>query len=116
MRRATCYALARSGRESEARGPRFAKWLYRASCCKPSRRTHLMSHRKVVLVTGASSGFGKAIAGLLATRDLEVFGTSRHPSTNGAPRSLAFCANVARNVFKLKTTPLRRASSDLSHP
>src|SRR3989442_15363101 len=34
----------------------------------------------------------------------------------GAPRSLAFCANVARNVFKLKTTPLRSASSDLSHP
>ena len=43
-----------------------------------------MSHRQVVLVTGASSGFGKVIAGLLAKRGLEVFGTSRHPSANGS--------------------------------
>src|SRR2546427_2654655 len=82
--KATFYALARSGREREARGRRFAKWLYRASCCKHSRRIHVMSHRKVVLVTGASSGFGNAIAGLLAKKDLEVFGTSRHPSANGS--------------------------------
>ena len=46
-----------------------------------------MSHRKVVLVTGASSGFGEAIVGLLAKRDLEVFGTSRHPSANGSMRA-----------------------------
>jgi len=35
---------------------------------------------RVVLVTGASSGFGKLTASLLASRGLKVFGTSRKPS------------------------------------
>lgn len=39
------------------------------------------SHQKVVLVTGASSGFGEAIATLLAQSGLTVFGTSRNPHT-----------------------------------
>ncbi len=33
-----------------------------------------------VLITGASSGIGAATAELLAQRDFQVFGTSRHPS------------------------------------
>ncbi len=39
-----------------------------------------MSEQKVVLVTGASSGIGQAIAGLLAQQDFAIFGTSRDPT------------------------------------
>ncbi len=40
-----------------------------------------MSSRQVVLVTGASSGIGQAIARALVARGLVVFGTSRHPES-----------------------------------
>lgn len=36
--------------------------------------------RSVVLITGASSGIGRATARLLAARGYRVFGTSRHPA------------------------------------
>ena len=39
-----------------------------------------MSQEKVVLVTGVSSGIGKAIAALLSDRGFQVFGTRRRPS------------------------------------
>jgi NAD(P)-dependent dehydrogenase (short-subunit alcohol dehydrogenase family) len=39
---------------------------------------------QVVLVTGASSGFGRAAAGLLAERGAWVFGTSRRPDAEAA--------------------------------
>jgi len=42
------------------------------------------SEGNVVLVTGASSGFGRAIAGALATRGYVVFGTSRRPAADAA--------------------------------
>ena len=35
--------------------------------------------RKIVLVTGASSGIGKAIADLLVEKKYIVYGTSRNP-------------------------------------
>jgi NAD(P)-dependent dehydrogenase (short-subunit alcohol dehydrogenase family) len=38
-----------------------------------------MSEQKVVLITGASSGIGRATAALLAERGFNVFGTSRKP-------------------------------------
>ncbi|MBN2003573.1 MAG: SDR family NAD(P)-dependent oxidoreductase [Anaerolineae bacterium] len=40
-----------------------------------------MSEAKVVLITGASSGFGKVTAELLSKTGYRVFGTSRHPET-----------------------------------
>lgn len=40
-----------------------------------------MSEQQVVLVTGASSGIGRATAGLLARNGYRVFGTSRQPQT-----------------------------------
>ena len=38
-----------------------------------------MADGRVVLVTGASSGFGKVVASLLVERGFRVFGTSRQP-------------------------------------
>ena len=43
-----------------------------------------MAHRKVVLITGASSGVGQATARLLASRNYTVFGTSRDPARAAA--------------------------------
>jgi NAD(P)-dependent dehydrogenase (short-subunit alcohol dehydrogenase family) len=41
--------------------------------------------QRVVLVTGASSGIGQAIAGHLARQGWRVFGTSRSGAALGAP-------------------------------
>ncbi len=40
------------------------------------------SRQRVVLITGASSGFGQACAQLLSQKDYRVFGTSRNASFN----------------------------------
>jgi NAD(P)-dependent dehydrogenase (short-subunit alcohol dehydrogenase family) len=42
-----------------------------------------MAGNKVILITGASSGIGRATARLLATSGSTVFGTSRNPSGGG---------------------------------
>ena len=42
-----------------------------------------MSNFRTVLVTGASSGVGRATALLLAQKGYRVFGTSRHPVSSG---------------------------------
>jgi NAD(P)-dependent dehydrogenase (short-subunit alcohol dehydrogenase family) len=48
-----------------------------------------MTRGKVALVTGVSSGIGRATAILLSERGYRVFGTMRRPSqTNGPPRSV----------------------------
>jgi len=50
--------------------------------------------RKVVLVTGASSGFGQAIAAELHARGYRVFGTTRRPDVQAPPG----CSLVAMDV------------------
>lgn len=47
-----------------------------------------MTARKVALVTGASSGIGRATAELLARRGYRTFGTSRDPSRARAPEGV----------------------------
>lgn len=44
-----------------------------------------MSTAKVILITGASSGNGKATAELLSQRGNQVFGTSRNPAASNEP-------------------------------
>lgn len=47
-----------------------------------------MSGSKVILVTGASSGIGRATADLLHGKGHKVYGTSRHPERHQAPWNL----------------------------
>jgi len=56
----------------------------------------MSSQERVVLVTGASSGFGRATAGLLAERGYRVYGTSRRPSPD-LPRGVQALAVDVRS-------------------
>lgn len=44
-----------------------------------------MNNNRVVLITGASSGFGKAIAEYLSSKGFIVYGTSRNPEITNTP-------------------------------
>lgn len=61
--------------------------------------------KKVILITGASSGFGKAIAELLAERGHIVYGTSRspqkHPKIHFLEMDVCNPESVARGVAQI---------------
>jgi NAD(P)-dependent dehydrogenase (short-subunit alcohol dehydrogenase family) len=66
--------------------------------------TIVTSSDKVVLITGASSGIGKACAERLAQRGYRVFGTSRHaamppePAPSGAVTMVRMDVNDDESV------------------
>jgi len=55
-------------------------------------------NKPVALVTGASSGIGKAIAERLATAGYQVYGTSRHAATPGQRRFEMLSLDVTSDV------------------
>lgn len=67
------------------------------------------SNGKVVVITGASSGFGSLLANVLARKGHRVFGTSRNPSAGTAPANVTMLpldvcddnsvSNCARSVL-----------------
>jgi len=57
-----------------------------------------MSERMVVLITGASSGFGQTTAALLADRGYKVFGTSRKPLKGNGFEMLQLDVNSDESV------------------
>ncbi len=68
------------------------------------------STSKVVLVTGASSGIGRAIADLLHARGHRVYGTSRRPEAHTAPwRLVAMDVIDDASVLAAVTTVLAEA-------
>jgi NAD(P)-dependent dehydrogenase (short-subunit alcohol dehydrogenase family) len=54
-------------------------------------------NQRVVLVTGASSGIGKACATWLSGQGFRVYGTSRRPSLTAAPNLTMLTADVNRD-------------------
>jgi short-subunit dehydrogenase len=69
----------------------------------PKRSKTIGTRTRTALVTGASSGIGKAVAGELLRAGVEVYGTSRDPGRAGADglvgiRWLAFDGGTAEGV------------------
>jgi NAD(P)-dependent dehydrogenase (short-subunit alcohol dehydrogenase family) len=67
-----------------------------------------MSDRRVALVTGASSGIGRACAELLAARGLRVYGASRHPEPHAAFESLRMDVREEASVDEAVADVMRR--------
>src|SRR5579863_4033820 len=65
-----------------------------------------MSHNKVVLITGASTGFGRTGAGILARRGHAVFATMRDPGGRNAPHREALEALAGREGLSLQVLEL----------
>ena len=67
---------------------------------------------KVILITGASSGLGKAIAIYLASKNYKVFGTSRNPNNypkNGTFELLQFDLNKSQTSKALVDLILKKS-------
>ncbi len=62
-----------------------------------------MSKKRSVLITGASSGIGQAMAQLLAQKDFSVFGTSRNPSRNEPLYNITILPLDVRSDESVKT-------------
>ena len=69
--------------------------------------------KRVAVVTGASSGFGKVTASLLAARGLRVFGTSRNPQGDRGDgfEMLQLDVNSDASVDRCVSEVLRRAGA-----
>ena len=65
-----------------------------------------MSQGKVVLITGASSGFGKLIAGTLAHKGFQVFATMRNVKSKNAAAAQELLALAKRESLALHVLEL----------
>jgi NAD(P)-dependent dehydrogenase (short-subunit alcohol dehydrogenase family) len=64
--------------------------------------------QQVVLITGASSGFGRLIAETLARKKFQVFATMRNVKGRNAAVAPEIAALAARESLALQTLELRR--------
>ena len=81
------FALASAARPAPAEPPRVGTQQgYVVVAVRCGSLPFLFDMPKVVLITGASSGIGKAIAEYLSNNDFLVFGTARNPSNYESPK------------------------------
>src|SRR5215216_6302275 len=67
------------------------------------KRRSTMSEKKIVLITGASSGVGQETARLLAQAGHVVFGTSRNPSKQEQPSDIQMVPLDIRSDESVRT-------------
>ena len=66
----------------------------------------MLNTRQVVLVTGASSGFGRLISETLARKNYQVFATMRNVKRRNAPAAREMCKMATRESLFLQTLEL----------